>query len=81
MQRSPNFYATRREAIRYTYILLGSTCNKNLDDSEIVREIMRRLSIPNGSRQLVKDLLENTRSSELDNKSLAAKENYKKINL
>ena len=73
VQRSPNFYVARREAIRYTYILFGSPCKEDLEDGEVVREIMRRLNIPNGSRELVEDLLENIRINELDNTSFCGK--------
>jgi len=53
-----------------------------LEEGEVVKKIMRRLSFPNGSKQFVEDLLENIRSSELDNKSFCGKrelENAKSV--
>ena len=57
VHNSPGFYAARRDAIHYCYLLFGSP-SKDEIDNEVVSEISRRLLIPANSRRNLLNILE-----------------------
>ena len=54
---SPGFYAARRDAIHYFYLLFGSPSEAELADGEVVSEICRRLLISTRSKRHVINIL------------------------
>ena len=58
VKSSPGFYAARRDAIIFFYLLFGSPSKDELlNDDEIVSEICRRLLIPSNSKRCVLKVL------------------------